>query len=121
MGDCIDRQAVLDGIEELKKSPWATDKRGNGFEYLIKEALEVVADLCVKQLPSVTPNKSFDGMTNGEVIKALFPYIEAETYEYTTSVKWLDCDKDASDPYSYFWSEWWNAPYTAESEAKNDT
>ena len=57
MGDCIDRQAVLDGIEELKKSPWATDKRGNGFEYLIKEALEVVADLCVKQLPSVTPKQ----------------------------------------------------------------
>lgn len=57
MGDCIDRQAALDGIEELKKSPWATDKRGNGFEYLIKEALEVVADLCVKQLPSVTPKQ----------------------------------------------------------------
>jgi len=57
MGDCIDRQAVLDGIEELKKSPWATDKRGSGFEYLIKEALEVVADLCVKQLPPVTPKQ----------------------------------------------------------------
>ena len=52
-GDLISRQAVLDGIEELKKSPWATDKRGNGFEYLIAEALDVVADLCVKQAPSV--------------------------------------------------------------------
>ncbi len=55
--NAIDRQAVLDGIEELKKSPWAIDKRGNGFEYLIKEALEVVADLCVKNLPPVTPNQ----------------------------------------------------------------
>lgn len=47
-------KAVLDGIDELKKSPWATDKRGNGFEYLITEALDVVAELCVKQLPPVT-------------------------------------------------------------------
>ena len=55
--DLISRQAVLDGIEELKRSPWATDKRGNGFEYLITEALEVVADLCVKQAPSVNPQE----------------------------------------------------------------
>ena len=55
--DCISRQAVLDGIEELKKSPWATDKRGNGFEYLIAEALDVVADLCVKQALSVNPQE----------------------------------------------------------------
>lgn len=52
-GDLISRQEVLDGIEELKKSPWATDKRGNGFEYLITEALDVVAHLCVEQAPSV--------------------------------------------------------------------
>ena len=52
-GDAISRQAVIDGIKELKKSPWATDKRGNGFEYLIAEALDVVADLCVKQASSV--------------------------------------------------------------------
>ena len=50
----ISRESVLKGIEELKKSPWANDKRGNGFEYLITEALDVVADLCVKQEPSVT-------------------------------------------------------------------
>lgn len=56
-GDLISRQAALDGIEELKKSPWATDKRGNGFEYLITEALEVVAELCVKQASSVNPQK----------------------------------------------------------------
>ena len=53
--DAISRQAVLDGIEKLKQSPWATDKRGNGFEYLITEALDIVADLCVKQEPSVRP------------------------------------------------------------------
>lgn len=55
--DAISRQAVLDGIEELKQSPWATDKRGNGFEYLITETLDIVADLCVKQEPSVRPQE----------------------------------------------------------------
>ena len=53
--DCISRQAVLDGIEELKKSPWCTNKRGNGAERLIIEALEVVANLCVKKEPQVIP------------------------------------------------------------------
>lgn len=55
--DVVSRQAVLDGIEELKQSPWATDKRGNGFEYLITEALDMVAFLCVKQEPSVRPQE----------------------------------------------------------------
>ena len=58
--DAVSRQAVLDGIEELKQSPWATDKR-NGFEYLITEALDVVADLCVKQEPSVRPQEPKTG------------------------------------------------------------
>jgi hypothetical protein len=53
-GDAISRQAVIKGIEELKKSPWATANRSHGYEYLISEALDVVKDLCVKQLPSVT-------------------------------------------------------------------
>jgi len=106
MGDCIDRQAVLDGIEELKKSPWATDKRGSGFEYLIKEALEVVADLCVKQLPSVTPKQKmgFDGMTNGEVIGLLFPgAVIYHNLDFTLKEMILP-------------DEWWDAPYKAESE-----
>lgn len=55
-GDLISRQAVIDGIEELKKSPWATDTRGTGFEYLIVEALDTVRDLAVKQVPSVEKN-----------------------------------------------------------------
>lgn len=52
--DAISRQAVLDGIEELKRSPWCTDKR-NGYEYLIAEALDVIKDLCIKQEPPVNP------------------------------------------------------------------
>lgn len=68
--DAISRQAVLDGIEELKKSPWATDKRGNGFEYLIAEALDVVADLCVKQAPPVNPQEPCDDAISEKEQKA---------------------------------------------------
>lgn len=65
--DAISRQAVLDGIEELKKSSWATDKRGNGFEYLITEALDVVAELCVKQEPSVNPKSDVLDLIMAEI------------------------------------------------------
>lgn len=49
--------------------------------------------------------------TNGEVIQALFPYIEVTNYGLVTSVKGLDCNKGALDPYRHFWSDWWNSPY----------
>ena len=52
--DAISRDAVIKGIEELKKSPWATANRSHGYEYLITEALDIVKDLCIKQEPSVT-------------------------------------------------------------------
>lgn len=59
--------------------------------------------------------------TNGEMIKVLFPYIEVKDYGLVTSVKGLDCDEgSALDPYMNFWSEWWNAPYKAESEVAQD-
>lgn len=65
---------------------------------------------------AISAVKQYDGMTNGEVMKAMFPYIEVSTYGVVTSVKGLDCNKGALDPYRHFWSEWWNAPYKVESE-----
>ena len=52
--DAISRDAVIEGIEELKRIPWVLSTRSRGYEYLITETLDVVKDLCVKQLPSVT-------------------------------------------------------------------
>lgn len=83
--DAVSRQAILDGIEELKKSPWATDKRGNGFEYLITEALDVVKDLCIKQLPSVNPQPCDDAVSREAVdkyiVELLSGYLYAEERE----------------------------------------
>ena len=54
--------------------------------------------------------------TNGDMIAAMFPYIEVDTYGLVTSVKGLDCDKGALDPYRHFWTDWWKAPFKPESE-----
>lgn len=74
---------------------------------------EEFLELPTYSFPDSVENKDsvFKGMTNGEVIKALFPYIEVSNQGVVVRVKGLDCDKGALDPYRYFWMEWWNAPY----------
>jgi hypothetical protein len=62
MNDFVNRQDLLDGIEELKQSPWfknGEDKQDiQHYGYLErKEAVEVVTDLCIKKEPSVTPKE----------------------------------------------------------------
>lgn len=57
MNDFVNRQELLDGIEELKQSPWfknGEDKQDiQHYGYLErKEAVEVVTDLCIKKEPS---------------------------------------------------------------------
>lgn len=60
-------------------------------------------------IPSIP--SAFDGMTNGEVIQALFPNTPIDTRTYAI---WVGHD-DMS-----FTRAWWNAPYKAESEGTND-
>jgi len=49
----IDADEILTGIEELKISPWATEPYMFHHELAVKEALEIVRDLCVNQAPTV--------------------------------------------------------------------
>lgn len=70
----------------------------------IDEAPYEYAESNLKNLPS-----AFDGMTNGEVIQALFPNTPIDTRTYAI---WVGHD-DMS-----FTRAWWNAPYKAESEDK---
>lgn len=58
------------------------------------EALEMA-------ISALSENKCFDGMTNGEVIQALFPNISVYEHGSTYSV---------NNEYN-FNSTWWNAPY----------
>lgn len=99
MSDLISRQAVLDGIAE-----WIV----NGYADSEADCSHISS--LVTHLPSVE-NKGFDGMTNGEVIQALFPYVKTED---TSFDKLIGTDLDKS--YVPLQRAWWNAPYKAEKE-----
>ena len=65
----------------------------------------------IEDIPS-----AFEGMTNGEVIQALFPEARKSEFEYTYS----ECIKlpyhTKHDTGLLFDKDWWNTPYKAESE-----
>ena len=66
-------------------------------------------------ISALSENKTFKGLTNGEVIKALFPKAEIYVDEWKglkSVVVWFE---DAKVPHTFVY-EWWNAPYKAESE-----
>lgn len=49
----IDADEILTGIEELKISPWATEDYMCYHNLAVKEALEIVRDLCLNQAPTI--------------------------------------------------------------------
>ena len=93
-------------------------------KYIIDKA-DIHDLLTGKEIPLPQGNKArafcveiAGGMTNGEVIQALFPDIV--THDMAISIhaatKVTCCgDKHCRGAISYdFWKEWWNAPYKAE-------
>ena len=54
----------------------------------------------------------FEGMTNGEVIKTIFPTVK-EDYQNDILITVVNLDS----PYpTEFYKDWWNAPYKKEEE-----
>jgi hypothetical protein len=75
-----------------------------GWNVALVEALKLA-------ISALSENKTFDGMTNGEVIQALFPnadYCGGAHFMHITNV-------NSIGEVSFPW-KWWNAPYKAESE-----
>lgn len=102
--DLISREAVVDAIykrdDRLKKHKIYRDKGGS-------------IDL-LGVLPEIRAiSSAFEGMTNGEVIQALFPNANYESRKHFMHITHEDIGG-----ISFFW-EWWNAPYKAESEVKD--
>lgn len=56
-----------------------------------------------------------DGMTNGEVIQALFPYVEIVGGDETFIAIRIDSKKGVGTPIALY-AKWWNAPYKKEGE-----
>jgi hypothetical protein len=100
-GDLISRQAVERLIWEYLRR--GTDENIAFYEHFL-------------DLPSVENKREFERMTNGEVIKALFPNGKViECDEATGYEQMLD---DENSYCSWFDSLWWNAPYKEESEGE---
>lgn len=49
----IDANALLGGIEELKRSPWYNGENGNYERLVINDAIGTVIDLCIKSAPTL--------------------------------------------------------------------
>ena len=52
MSRYIDRDLTLAGIEDLKKSPWYNGCNGNYERLIRREAVDIVTELCIKQVPT---------------------------------------------------------------------
>ncbi len=97
--ELISRQAVLDGIDKYIEKAQSTGTKDDFISF---------AELGVKALPS-----AFEGMTNGEVLKALFPNMKV--HEYTEKVVLQEIGQDFQ-VWGDAWYAWWNSPYKGVSE-----
>ena len=119
----------LDDIEMSEEIAIAVIKRfmdNPYFDNVLRKALSLSLDALAERV-----NKSDRGIrteklievsvTNGDMIKALFPYIEPKFYTNLSGIHTVDIklnDKVYGDVYNThtFSTDWWNAPYNAESE-----
>ena len=96
--DLISREAVK---EQAKAS------------YHVAESMEQLGNLyedCINVLPS-----AFEGRTNGEVMKAVFPNM---TITHKSSNGVLIVVENLDSPYPHeFYTKWWNSPYQKGGEA----
>ena len=100
--DLISREAVLDRIDKYIDKAQSTGTKDDFISF---------AELGVKALPS-----AFEGMTNGEVIKAVFPNAEVTLpREPLLPISTVIVDYD-ENYHNYYRIGWWNAPYKGVSE-----
>lgn len=82
----------------------------------------VLADVQPTENPKITEItvlKDFEGMTNGEVMQAVYADSEICIDEvWKTVTVYLGADEDYCEDEVRFDLDWWNAPYKAESEVK---
>ena len=97
----INKQELLNALRE----------RFDDTEYQTYKLFLVIYNI-IKDFPE---DKGFEGMTNGEVIRALFSYVKIEDTPFTSLI-----GTDLDTGFVPFLAEWWNAPYKAEGEVNNE-
>lgn len=93
--ELISRQAVLNGIDKYIEKAQSTGTKDDFISF---------EELVVKALPS-----AFEGMTNGEVMKAVFPNaLRSDYIENDMLILYL---QDENESEMVVPEDWWNAPY----------
>lgn len=105
MGDYVNRERVLDEYRMLEKLTGDSSTVGQAEERLMQSVIRIIYEL-----PS-----AFDGMTNGEVMQALFPYVEIVGGDETFIAIRIDSKKGVGTPIALY-AKWWNAPYKKEGD-----
>ena len=88
----------------------ALGDRNNLLWGMSKEEQEYYSKALDMAISTLSENKTFEGMTNGDVIISLYPNLK-----YTIQNGRVVTTIGVA---SSFDLEWWNAPYKAESEGK---
>lgn len=88
----INRQAVLDGIDKYIEKAQSTGTKDDFISF---------AELGVKALPS-----AFEGMTNGEILEALF-----STEGIYKDVDFIEFIFKGETHTTYFTRDFWDSPY----------
>lgn len=93
-----------------KLDPWYKKIKKTAPDNLAEGFMQV--DGLIRHEPS-----AFEGMTNGEVMQAVYADSEIEIDEaWKTVTVYLGADGDYCEDEVKFDLDWWNAPYKAESE-----
>ena len=91
----------------------------NLMEYCLNQKDRTVDCNDIARFPTVLTIP--DNLTNGDMIKAMFPNATIEIMKSSIE-KTMVCVtwnfKDIPSYYNRFYEEWWNAPYKMESEDK---
>jgi len=98
--DLISKQKVLNTLDFADNALTDEERTVEKYKELLTECINVLSS------NSEYPNKCFDGMTNGEVLQALFPYVKTEDTSFNTLIG-TNLDKS----YVPLSREWWNSPY----------
>lgn len=93
----IDADKLLEGIAELKQSPWFNDKYGYADR---KEAVETIEDLCIKKEPTIDAVSREKYEAREETRKILVEFADdllAELKERVEVVRCKDCKYEYVD------------------------
>lgn len=98
----IDADKLLEGIAELKQSPWFNSKYGYADR---KEAIETIEDLCIKKEPTVDAVSREKYEASQAVRKILVEFADDLLAELKERVEVVRCKDCKYSPWGEGWKQ----------------